>query len=492
MPIVFENLTGSLIEGQGDGTFTYRAGGLGLGMGAAQGLGALVLHMVLDGEAFQEDGDFAPVIPPEGEGTFTYGVTSTGFYYEPGDGDGIFAYSGGGMGIDMPGLGGGVVLYTLSAFEAPPMSAYAFFTEPLPIMVGYGGVQFIDMREEFVVTDAGLPAAALLYTLTERFRVLDQASPLLRFVALVSDSMTVRDFATLVFDRTFASEIALSDDLALDWVVTVADALMVADERLSLLDALITVVSALVVRDSVAPILQRDVDEVLTLAGTESAQILAIVEAASALVMGDDLANTMLMFGDLSSEVDFSGSDPAALLALLTEIMDTVDLGVRIRVGDDLFVGYAVNTRNAAVSQYQNFPFNSFALVGGKAYGAGPAGIYRLGGDTDDGDPIQALLRTGVVNFEEMVHVPNAWIGLTSDGQMILKTVTMDKGRKKENWYRMKERPQGAPVESRFDPAKGLASTYWQWELENVDGAYFELDMLKVWPVRIGRRYSGR
>lgn len=358
-------------------------------------------------------------------------------------------------------------------------------------IAGASSPPLIEVHEEFAVTDAD-SYAVLLYTLVDRLRVQDQATPLLRFVSLLTESVVVRDFATLVFDHTFASDITLSDGLALDWVVTVADALMVADERLSLLDALITVVSALVVRDDVIPVLQRDVNEVLTLVGTESAQILAIVEAASALVMDDDLANTMLMFGDLSSEVDFSGSDPAALLALLTEIMDTVDLGVRIRVGDDLFVGYAVNTRNAAVSQYQNFPFNSFALVGGKAYGAGPAGIYRLGGDTDDGDPIQALLRTGVVNFEELVHVPNAWIGLTSDGQMILKTVTMDKGRKKENWYRMKERPQGAPVESRFDPAKGLASTYWQWELENVDGAYFELDMLKVWPVRIGRRYSGR
>lgn len=491
MGIVFEPLTKSLVEGHSEVAFGYRAAGQGLGVTATQGVGAMLLRLLVDGDAFQEDGDFVPVTPPEGEGAFAYGAASIGFYYEPGEADGAFLYLGEGLGADMPGLGGGITTYTLSAFEAPPVEAYGFFTEPLPIMVGYGGVQFLDMREEFVVTDAD-PHAALLYTLVERLRVQDQAAPLLQFVSLLTESVVVRDFATLVFDHTFASDVTLSDDLALDWVVTVADALMVADERLSLLDALITVVSALVVRDDVIPVLQRDVNEVLTLVGTESAQILAIVEAASALVMDDDLANTMLMFGDLSSEVDFSGSDPAALLALLTEIMDTVDLGVRIRVGDDLFVGYAVNTRNAAVSQYQNFPFNSFALVGGKAYGAGPAGIYRLGGDTDDGDPIQALLRTGVVNFEEMVHVPNAWIGLTSDGQMILKTVTMDKGRKKENWYRMKERPQGAPVESRFDPAKGLASTYWQWELENVDGAYFELDMLKVWPVRIGRRYSGR
>lgn len=492
MPIVFENLTGSLIEGQGEGVVTYRAGGHGLGFADTQGIGAVLLQLLVSGEAFQEDGDFTPVIPPEGEGTFTYGVTSVGFYYEPGEGDGSFLYTAGGMGIDMFGLGEGITIYTLSAFEAPPMSAYAFFTEPLPIMVGYGGVQFIDLREEFVVTDAGLPAAALLYTLTEQFRVLDQASPLLRFSVLVSDSAVVRDFATLVFDRTFASEVALSDDSLLDWVVTVADVLMVADERLSLLDALVTVVASLVVRDSVAPILQRDVDEALELAESQSAHILAIVEAASELVMAEDAGNSLLLFGALSDSVTFDTSDPAALLALLTEVMDTVDLGVRIRVGDDLFVGYAVNTRNAAVSEYQNFPFNSFALVGGKAYGAGPGGIYRLGGDTDDGDPIQAVLRTGIVNFEELVHVPNAWIGLTATGQMILKTITMDKGRKKENWYRMKERPQGAPVESRFDPAKGLAGTYWQWELENVDGAYFELDMLKVWPVRIGRRYSGR
>lgn len=489
--IVFERLFGSLVEGQGTGIFDYRTTGYGTGFTETQGLGVIRLQLSGSGEAFQEDDGTVPVTPPKGSVVLSYGLTGDGFVYEPGDGEGTFLFAGSGMGVDMPGLGGGITLYTLSAFEAPVFEAYGFFTEPVPIMVGYGGVQFLDLREEFVVADAD-PHATLLYTLVERFRVQARATPLLRFVALLDDSVVVRDFVSLVFERILTSPVALADAGTVEWVVTVADALMVADARLSLLDALLTVSTALVARDAVTPILQRDVDEVLELVEAQSAQILALVEAASTLVMGDELTNTLLMFGELSDVFDLRGSTPGALLALLTEVMDSVDVGLRVRIGDDLYVGYVVNTRNAAVSQYENFPFSSFAIVGGRAYGSGPDGIYRLGGDTDDGEPIQALVRTGIINFEELVHVPTGWIGLTTSGQMILKTVTMDKGRKKENWYRMKERPQGAPVESRFDVDKGLTGTYWQWELENVDGAYFEFDMLKVWPVRIGRRYSGR
>ena len=62
-----------------------------------------------------------------------------------------------------------------------------------------------------------------------------------------------------------------------------------------------------------------------------------------------------------------------------------------------------------------------------------------------DGDPIAAHVRTGYLNFEALTHVINAWIGYTSDGQLILKAITGDGGTRKENWYRMKARPGGGP-----------------------------------------------
>ena len=486
MSILFEPLASTLVTGPLTGGYNYGCRALGLGLEA--GIARCNYGYGVNGLLFQEDEDFVPEIPPMIYAGYNYGVSATGYAFEAGSAQVTYYYGVRSHAGSMLRAG---YNYGVAAYELPPLGAYGFFIEPMPYMAGYGGVMFATFLEEVSVSDED-PVAALIYTLTELFALTDTPAPLVNYLQLITDSVVVRDFVTVVFDRTFLDTVDLADALTPEWVVTVADVLMIQDERLSLLDALVTVVSSLVVRDNVVPILLGTVESPVALTDEQTAHIIALVEAASALVMSDELTNTMMLFGEVRDDLVLDFSSPAALLSVLTELMDTVVFGVRVRVGDDLFAGYVVNTRNAAVSRYENFPFNSFALVGGKPYGAGPDGVYRLTGDDDAGEPIQALLRTGIANFEELVHVPNAWIGLTSTGQMILKTITMDKGRKKENWYRMKERPQGTPVESRFDPAKGLAGTYWQWELENVDGAYFELDMLKVWPVRIGRRYSGR
>lgn len=54
----------------------------------------------------------------------------------------------------------------------------------------------------------------------------------------------------------------------------------------------------------------------------------------------------------------------------------------------------SMNCSNTAVGQPGNFPFVSYAVIGGKLYGASPNGIFLLEGDTDNGTSISAFFKT--------------------------------------------------------------------------------------------------
>ena len=54
-----------------------------------------------------------------------------------------------------------------------------------------------------------------------------------------------------------------------------------------------------------------------------------------------------------------------------------------------------MNPKNLAVSEYTGFNFNSFVFFNGKYLAAGPSGIHVLEGDTDNGEPIISLIKTG-------------------------------------------------------------------------------------------------
>lgn len=332
--------------------------------------------------------------------------------------------------------------------------------------------------------------------LQEILGVSDQLTLLAMVGGTITDSVVAQDYVAAVFqallEDQFEFEPELESDLRL--IVMIADMLAMEDEGISHLAALVTIAAAFLIGDAVVAGRDMTLEDEFQFALTEDleVQLKALVELISEMLLEDEYESGFTLFALLNDEVQFRAASDE-LVSRIVEIMDEMTFTVRFNLpGGGTFIGYAMNVRNAAVTEYANYPFNSFAIVGGRPYGATVTGLYRLEGDDDDGLPIDAMVRTGQLNFENLTKVPNGWIMLKADGSMIMKTIVTDGGAKKENWYRMKGRPEGEPVESRFDIAKGLTGTYWQWELVNEDGAYFELDVVKVWPLRLQRRYSGR
>lgn len=126
-----------------------------------------------------------------------------------------------------------------------------------------------------------------------------------------------------------------------------------------------------------------------------------------------------------------------------------------------------------ASSTYESYNFNSFANIGGNYFGAGEHGLFALEGDDDAGQPIAVHIDLGQRKFDSdhLKLLANAYLS-TNAAQPLKLQVTMPDGKT----YAYPSR--GAdPVKrtQRFDLGRGLRAHFFGLEIQNDEGAAFEL-----------------
>jgi hypothetical protein len=149
--------------------------------------------------------------------------------------------------------------------------------------------------------------------------------------------------------------------------------------------------------------------------------------------------------------------------------------------------GVSINTVNKSVSEYLNYPFNSFATLGDKMLGADENGLYLLEGDDDDGSPIAATFRLALQDFKTSLlkRLIMCYVGIKFIGQINIKTVD-------EAESLGAARPMTSIVDKkqrlRVKFARGPRNSYWAVDISNNAGEDFNLDMVELEAVPTGRR----
>lgn len=194
----------------------------------------------------------------------------------------------------------------------------------------------------------------------------------------------------------------------------------------------------------------------------------------------------------LLADTFVAGDGTSAISEILAAIADGFYATVTIRNGDDVTTAWVMTPETKAMRRYTNWDFNSYATLGDQFLAAGPAGIYRVGGDTDDGVAIRAAIRTGLLNFgtQNMKAVSRAYIGATTTGNLLLRVqATTFKGEQLEQTYRMVPANTTDQRAHRVDVGRGFRSVYWTFELANdTDGADFDVTDWHVLPVTLSGR----
>jgi len=161
--------------------------------------------------------------------------------------------------------------------------------------------------------------------------------------------------------------------------------------------------------------------------------------------------------------------------------------GIQVVVGyvspDGQFTTWAMNTRTGAVTEYQNYAFNSFAQLGDVYLGASSSGLYKLVGDDDAGADIIADIKSGFAQWTgtRLSLIKDIYLGLRGAGNYVLKVITADG---KTYVYAVNAKDAAT---TKVAIGKGLRARYWAFELIS-SGQDFDLDTIEFKPLVSDRR----
>ena len=146
-------------------------------------------------------------------------------------------------------------------------------------------------------------------------------------------------------------------------------------------------------------------------------------------------------------------------------------------------VTWAMNTGTAAVTEYTNFAYNSFAPWQATMLAASDTGLYTLLGATDHGTDIIAQIRSGFLQFagSHYTSFKAAYLGMHATGTMFVKLITGDA--KTYTYQVVVQDMQTTKVRL----GKGLRARYFAFELTST-GQDFDLDTVEFVPLLAQRR----
>ena len=246
-----------------------------------------------------------------------------------------------------------------------------------------------------------------------------------------------------------------------------------------------TIVSAvLALVDSVTRGLNADVIEELIISEELSQRLTAYSNLIDNMLFGEALQN--LSFSLVISEA-INFSETTSTQAIFSSILtDELTAFGTLNFDGDQFLAYTVNTQSLGISEYTNYNFNSFSYP----YAATSTGIYKIDdGGSDNGTNSDASIKTGIMDFGTSLkkQVPYAYLGITENGRVLLKTISTDRGVKKERWYEVQSYNSALDT-TRVRMGKGVKAKYWQFELSNIEGENLSLESMEVLPIALARR----
>lgn len=313
--------------------------------------------------------------------------------------------------------------------------------------------------------DQCAPSARFKETLHELLTVHPRVFNALK--VLVADGLTITEALSVTLAVLVAEHLHLNDVLAstAHLKLSVAERVNITSKLLWFLGGFIS--EHISVHEAVAPLWRWAgvITENLTVHESFSPRLLVRVALAEHIDLDDETALRAIYHATLSDFFEFS--------------VAFVDPGGGITT-------WAINTRTSAITEYQNFAFNSFAQMGNHFLGASQSGLYVLDGALDDATSVVARIKSGSAQFSGS--------RFTSFEAIYLGCRVSDSGR---DWVLKLHAGDGREYVYAFRPlnrrttkifvGKGLRARYFGWELITA-GENFDFDGIEFVPISAKRR----
>lgn len=329
----------------------------------------------------------------------------------------------------------------------------------------------IRITEIVNLADTGTGNGRYLRSLVENIQITDRTARIL--YALATESLVFTDVTSATVYR----------------IIALIDGLRLTDTPRSSMSAMIHEV--LVATVLMRRVYDGTVNDALSVTALAEASVgwLALIDEA--LGVTDSAVGRAVVTIVLEDGVEFTG-ESLSTVSFFAMVEDGIDISIALSQDGLQYVARTMNVTNKGVTDYSNYPFNSFAVINQRLYGALDDGLYLLEGDTDAGTPIDAYARTALSRIADgkMAQTEAAYIGYSATGQMQLKTVTADSttGAKIARVYELNMRIVDNSHTGRIKLDKGVKAVYWAFEIGNVLGADFTIDVLEMHVLSMSRR----
>ena len=199
---------------------------------------------------------------------------------------------------------------------------------------------------------------------------------------------------------------------------------------------------------------------------------------------GTTMATVVLLDGEMADGAT-AGSTMTRNAIMQALIENDVQVFAGIPIYSEDGECWVINDETGSAAMYEDYGFNSYAVIDGRYYGAKADGLYLLEGDDDAGQPVRASVSFGKHDFgtTEKKTLPNVYIGVSSSGHLWLKITANGE----ETLYRTVASNTYTATQ-RIKPAKGIRATHMTFELFNDNGADFDIASIEFEPAILSRR----
>jgi hypothetical protein len=239
---------------------------------------------------------------------------------------------------------------------------------------------------------------------------------------------------------------------------------------------------ALRLSDSLRNFFGEDASDSVTLTESVARTFYPTKSVSDSMTLADVLGQSLIFRLTAAEELDISDTEVLKMI-FKPALAEGFEISAAYVAPNGSITTWVVNTENAAVTEYSNYAFNSFAQMGYKYLGASSSGLYELNGDTDSGTDIISVIKTGLsqIGGSRFTMFKAAYLGVRGGGDYVLRLETGD-GR----YYDYNVIAQDMQT-TKIRLGKGLRARYFSFQLTSA-GQDFDLDSVEFVPIMAQRR----
>ena len=370
----------------------------------------------------------------------------------------------------------------ISVLESYNVASFASLSDQFRATSGLQAVRAHIVTHQDTVGVAEVLLTAPAKVVRDAVAILETAAPGWRAGVVLADTTRLTSQLLGAWAALMQDSVQLGEAISIVRGLAIAEQFGIQLSQSAVARYGMTFSDALRLRDSLGRFFGAEAIDSLTVAPALLAVARGSASMADTVAIAETTTPQFYLRVTLTDEVEIA--DDEVLQAIYSgRLADAIEVAAAYLSPGGEFTTWVMNTRTAAVTEYDGYDFNSFAAIGKKYIGATSQGLYELNGDTDDGDDVIATIAGGFMQFgaTKLSRLKAAYIAMRGTGQIFLKIET---GEGVEYIYQITTENMHT---TKIPMGKGQRARYFAYELTTT-GQDFDLDTLEFVPIIMKRR----